>query len=46
MDFFTLKKLEKLAERNQLLLNLAITKFDNEDGIDNLNALTSKKAYK
>jgi len=45
-NYYILKKLEKLMERNQLFIKFAISKFDKEDGINNLELLSTKKAYK
>jgi len=33
-------------ERNQLFIKFAVSKFDKEDGINNLELLSTKKAYK
>lgn len=38
--------MNRLFKRNSLLLKSAINKFENENGLDNLAFLSTKKAYK
>lgn len=46
LSFLTLNKAQCVLERNIVLIKNAVQKFDNEDGVANLDFLTTKKAFK
>ena len=46
VNYFELRKLEKLIERNIIHVKDSEDKFYNEDGLNNLEMLVTKKAFK
>lgn len=46
LSFLTLNKASCVLERNIVLIKNAVQKFDSEDGVANLDFLTTKKAFK